>query len=64
MEVVIAEFVARFKLAIVLRVLLNCIVDEVDELVLQIAKSVLLRSRSDVAFPVEVALNDTIYACD
>ena len=61
MEFVVGQLVSRLKLTIILGPLLNCIIGQVNELVLELAEYVLSARRSQVAFVVDVNLQITIH---
>lgn len=62
LEIRVAQLVAVFELAEVLALLLNGVIGQVDELVVEILKIELLRTRPDVSVFVEVALQRSINA--
>lgn len=63
LKLAIAQFITRLIFSIVFRVLLNCVIDKMNILVIQICGAVLFRTCSDVAISVEVCLDYSIYTC-
>ena len=64
LQLAVAELVAGLVLAVILRVLLHGVVDQVDELVVEVwsGGAVLLGGGTDVAVAVEVGLQDAVHA--
>ena len=59
----IAQLITRLIFAIVFGVLLNCVIDKMNILVIQICGTVFFGACSDVAISIEICFNNTIDTC-
>lgn len=61
LEIVNGQLVAILVLAVVLRILLYCVICQVNEFVLQVLDRELLATRTEITVPVEKPLECSVY---